>query len=34
MLVNKDVDQLPIVTEGRFSGSLTRGDIIRKLFAR
>jgi CBS domain-containing protein/mannitol/fructose-specific phosphotransferase system IIA component (Ntr-type) len=34
MLVNKDVEQLPIVTEGRFSGSLTRGDIIRKLFAR
>ncbi|NLG62769.1 MAG: CBS domain-containing protein [Candidatus Cloacimonetes bacterium] len=34
MMLNKDVEQLPVVSEGKFSGLLTRSDIIRKLFGR
>lgn len=34
MMINKDVEQFPVVSEGRLSGFLTRGDIIRKLFGR
>jgi CBS domain-containing protein len=34
MMMNKDVEQLPVVSEGRLTGFLTRGEIIRKLFAR
>lgn len=34
MMINKDVDQLPVTSEGRLTGFLTRGDIIRKLFGR
>lgn len=33
-MINKDVDRLPVVREGQLTGILTRGDIIRKLFAR
>lgn len=32
IMVNKDVERLPVVSEGRLTGFLTRGDIIRKLF--
>jgi CBS domain-containing protein/mannitol/fructose-specific phosphotransferase system IIA component (Ntr-type) len=31
LLVNKDVDGVPVVREGRVIGFLTRGDLIRKL---
>jgi len=34
MMLNKDVEQFPVVSEGKFSGLLTRSDIIRKLFGR
>lgn len=33
-MLNKDVDQVPVVSQGRLSGVLTRGQIIRKLFPR
>ncbi len=33
MLVNKDVPQLPVVNEGKLTGLLGRGDVIRKLFS-
>jgi CBS domain-containing protein/mannitol/fructose-specific phosphotransferase system IIA component (Ntr-type) len=33
-MINKDVEQFPVVSEGRLTGFLTRGDIIRKLFGR
>lgn len=32
IMVNKDVERLPVVSEGLLTGFLTRGDIIRKLF--
>ncbi|MDQ3557352.1 MAG: CBS domain-containing protein [Gemmatimonadota bacterium] len=32
IMVNKDVERLPVVSDGRLTGFLTRGDIIRKLF--
>lgn len=31
LMANKDVDRVPVVHEGRLIGSLTRGDIVRKL---
>ncbi|GJG88668.1 hypothetical protein tb265_38490 [Gemmatimonadetes bacterium T265] len=31
MMTNKDVDRVPVVREGRLTGFLTRGDIVRKL---
>jgi CBS domain-containing protein len=34
LMLNKKVEQLPVVRESSFSGMLTRSDIIRKLFAR
>lgn len=34
MMINKDVEQFPVTSEGKLSGFVTRGDIIRKLFAR
>lgn len=34
LMINKDVEQLPVVSEGRLTGLLTRSEIIRKLFAR
>jgi len=34
MMLNKNVEQFPVVSEGKFSGLLTRSDIIRKLFGR
>jgi CBS domain-containing protein len=34
LMNNKNVEQVPVTSEGRLTGFLTRGDIIRKLFAR
>jgi len=34
IMINKRVEQCPVVSEGVFTGMLTRSDIIRKLFAR
>jgi CBS domain-containing protein len=34
LMNNKNVEQLPVTSEGKLTGFLTRGDIIRKLFAR
>ena len=34
MMINKDIDLLPVVNEGTLAGVLTRGDIIRKLYGR
>jgi CBS domain-containing protein len=34
LMNSKNVEQLPVTAEGRLTGFLTRGDIIRKLFAR
>lgn len=34
MMINKDVEQFPVVAAGRLTGFLTRSDIIRKLFGR
>jgi CBS domain-containing protein len=31
-MLNKDVERLPVVSEGKLTGFLTRGDILRKLF--
>jgi CBS domain-containing protein len=31
-MINKDVERLPVVNEGRLTGFLTRGDVLRKLF--
>jgi CBS domain-containing protein len=30
--VSKDLERLPVVSEGKLTGFLTRGDILRKLF--
>jgi CBS domain-containing protein len=32
LMVAKDLERLPVVSEGKLAGFLTRGDIIRKLF--
>jgi CBS domain-containing protein/mannitol/fructose-specific phosphotransferase system IIA component (Ntr-type) len=34
MMINKNVEQFPVVSEGAITGMLSRGDIIRKLFGR
>ena len=34
MMINKHVEQVPVVREGRLAGVLTRTDILRNLFAR
>jgi CBS domain-containing protein/mannitol/fructose-specific phosphotransferase system IIA component len=34
MMINKDVEQLPVTGEGKLVGFLSRGDLIRKLFGR
>jgi CBS domain-containing protein len=34
LMINKDVEQVPVVSDGRLVGVLTRSDIIRKLFGR
>jgi CBS domain-containing protein len=34
LMINKDVEQFPVVREGKLAGFLTRSDIIRKLFGR
>ncbi len=31
LMINKDVDRVPVVREGRLVGFLTRGDIVRQL---
>jgi len=33
IMINKDVERLPVVSEGKLTGFLTRGDVLRKLFA-
>ena len=33
VMVSKDVERLPVTNEGKLTGFLTRGDILRKLFA-
>lgn len=33
IMVAKDLERLPVVAEGKLTGFLTRGDILRKLFA-
>lgn len=32
IMISKDVERLPVVSEGKLTGFLTRGDILRKLF--
>jgi CBS domain-containing protein len=32
LIVNKDIDRFPIVRDGVLVGSITRGDIVRRLF--
>jgi CBS domain-containing protein len=32
IMVAKDIERLPVVNEGKLTGFLTRGDILRKLF--
>lgn len=32
-MINKDVERLPVVHEGRLTGFITRSDILRKLFS-
>lgn len=32
LMINKDVERLPVVHEGRLTGFLTRADVLRKLF--
>lgn len=34
IMVNKDVERLPVVSDGQLTGFLTRGDLLRKLFGR
>ena len=34
IMINKDVDRVPVVRDGRLVGLLTRGDIVRKLIGR
>jgi len=34
IMVNKDVERLPVVAEGKLTGFLTRGDILCKLFGK
>lgn len=34
MMINKDVEQIPVVKAGNITGMVSRGDIIRKLFYR
>ncbi len=33
VMVSKDLERLPVTLEGKLTGFLTRGDILRKLFA-
>lgn len=34
IMINKDVERVPVVSEGQLAGFLTRGDILRKLFGK
>jgi CBS domain-containing protein/mannitol/fructose-specific phosphotransferase system IIA component (Ntr-type) len=34
IMINKDVERVPVVHEGKLTGFLTRGDVLRKLFGR
>ncbi len=31
LMLNKDVERVPVVKDGRLVGSFTRGDLVRKL---
>ncbi|HEX5726992.1 MAG TPA: CBS domain-containing protein [Longimicrobiaceae bacterium] len=33
IMVSKDLERLPVTSEGKLTGFLTRGDVLRKLFA-
>ena len=33
IMVSKDLERLPVTSGGKLTGFLTRGDILRKLFA-
>ena len=33
LMAAKDLERLPVTAEGKLTGFLTRGDILRKLFA-
>lgn len=34
IMINKDVERIPVVSEGKLTGFLTRGDLLRKLYGR
>jgi CBS domain-containing protein/mannitol/fructose-specific phosphotransferase system IIA component (Ntr-type) len=34
LMIKKEVEQFPVVRDGRFTGLVTRGDILRKLYGR
>lgn len=34
IMINKDVERIPVVSEGKLTGFLTRGDVLRKLFGQ
>jgi CBS domain-containing protein/mannitol/fructose-specific phosphotransferase system IIA component (Ntr-type) len=34
LMIKKDVEQFPVVRDGRFTGLVTRGDILHKLYGR
>lgn len=34
LMIKKDVEQFPVVRDGRFTGLVTRSDILRKLYGR
>lgn len=34
IMVNKDIERLPVVSEGKLTGFLTRSDILRKVFGK
>lgn len=34
LMIKKEVEQFPVVREGRFTGLVTRADILRKLYGR
>jgi CBS domain-containing protein len=34
IMINKDVEEVPVVAEGRLTGIVRRGDILRTLYGR
>jgi IMP dehydrogenase len=34
IMINKDVEEVPVVAEGQLSGIVRRGDILRTLYGR